>query len=186
MTIPVHVLGISGSLRQNSYNTALLHAASELLPDGMSLKIADISQIPLYNADLEVPSAVKDFKAEIAAADALLIATPEYNLSIPGVLKNAIDWASHPARQSPLNDKPVALMGAGGRVGTSHAQFHLRQVLTHTNSHPLNRPQVAIQRAGDKFDAHGRLVDEDARQAIRLLLEALYSWTVRLGMKAQV
>src|ERR1041385_5026992 len=100
MTTEVRVLGISGSLRKASYNTSLLHAAAEMLPEGMTLDIADLSQIPLYNSDLEeinTPHAVKDFKAAMTAADALLIATPEYNVSIPGVLKNAIDWASHPS-----------------------------------------------------------------------------------------
>ncbi len=140
--------------------------------------------IPFYDEDLNVdggPEPVKAFKARIAAADALLIATPEYNYSIPGVLKNAIDWASRPAKDSPLNEKPIAIMGAGGIMGTSRAQMHLRQVAVYTNMHALNRPEVEIQRAWEKFDQNGNLTDETVRQSVHSLLVALAAWTRRLN-----
>jgi chromate reductase len=183
MTTPIHILGISGSLRRASWNTGLLHAAGELLPEGMSLEIADLADIPLYNQDHDGPNApdtVKQLKARIRAADALLIATPEYNGSIPGVLKNAIDWASRPMSDSALSGKPLAIMGAGGMSGTIRAQLALRQLSAAINTLIINRPQVQIMRAWEKFDAEGKLTDEQARQEIRALLEALAAWTRRL------
>lgn len=180
----VHVLGFSGSLRQGSYNTGLLRAAQELLPDGMTVEVFDIAPIPLYNGDVEsrgFPAPVVQFKERIAAADALLIAAPEYNYSIPGVLKNAIDWVSRPPDKSPLNGKPVALMGASiGTMGTARSQYHLRQVCVFTNMLPLNRPEVFVARAHEKFDPQGRLVDESTRKYVRKLLEALADWTLTL------
>jgi chromate reductase len=183
MTNPIHVLGIAGSLRKASVNKGMLRAAADVLPDGMLLETFDLAPIPLYNGDVDAagtPEAVRHFKARIAAADALLIATPEYNYSIPGVLKNAIDWASRPPKESPLNGKPLAIMGAGGAAGTTRAQLHLRQVAVFTNMLPLNKPEVAIQRAWEKFDADGNLTDEPSREAIRALLQALLAWTSRL------
>jgi len=182
MPTPVHVLGFSGSLRKASYNTGLLRVAAERLPDDMTLEIFDLAPIPPFNQDLEAnpPEAVRRFKERIAAADALLIATPEYNYSIPGVLKNAIDWASRPPRESPLNDKPLAIMGAGGQYGTVRAQLHLRHVAVYTNIHPLNKPEVMITRAWEKFDADGNLTDEASKKAIGDLLVALGAWTRRL------
>ena len=183
MTTPIHVLGISGSLRRASWNTGLLYAAGDLLPEGMALEIADLADIPLYNQDHDgplAPEAVKHFKARIRAADALLIATPEYNGSIPGVLKNAIDWASRPMNDSPLSGKPLAIMGAGGMGGTIRAQLALRHLSTAINTLIINRPQVQIMRSWEKFDAEGKLTDEQARQEIRALLEALAAWTRRL------
>jgi chromate reductase len=155
-----------------------------MLPESMSLEIFDLSPIPLYNGDVEatgIPEPVQNFKARIAAADALLIATPEYNYSIPGVLKNAIDWASRPPKDSPLNGKPVAIMGAsGGPGGTIRAQMHLRHVFVFTNMLPLNKPEVRVMRAAEKFDAEGRLTDEATRKEVRALLEALAAWTRQL------
>jgi chromate reductase len=183
MTDRIHVLGFSGSLRKGSYNTGLLRAAAELLPTGMTLETFDLAPLPLFNEDVlaaGAPQPVQQFKARIATADALLIATPEYNYSIPGVLKNAIDWASRPLADSPLNGKPLAIMGAGGMYGTVRAQIHLRQVAVFTNMLPLNKPEVMIQRARDKFDANGNLTDEHSREQIRALLEALAAWTRRL------
>ncbi len=184
MVSSVHVLGISGSLRKFSYNAGLLRAASELLPEGMTLEVFDLAPIPLFNQDLtdsgNIPEPVQQFKARIAAADALLIATPEYNYSMPGVLKNAIDWASRPLQGSPLDGKPLAMMGAGGGMGTSRAQHHLRQIAVFTNMLPLNKPEVTVQRAFEKFDAQGHLTDEPTRQQVRALLEALVAWTRRL------
>jgi chromate reductase len=184
--IRIHVLAISGSLRRNSYNTGLLRAASELLPEGMTLETFDISRIPLYNDDVRAagfPEPVQEFRDRIAAADALLIATPEYNFSMPGVLKNAIDWASRPPNP-PLNGKPVAMMGAStGNFGTVRAQMHLRQVCVYTNMFPLNKPEVLVMRAQEKFNPDGRLVDETTRGFIRDLLVALTEWTLRLRNK---
>ena len=179
----VRLLGVSGSLRKGSYNTALLRAASELLPEGMTLEIFDLSSIPLYNDDVRAlgfPKPVQEFRDRIAAADALLIATPEYNFSIPGVLKNAIDWASRPP-DPPLNGRPVGIMGAStGNFGTVRAQMHLRQVCVFCNMFPLNKPEVLVMRAKEKFDANGRLIDETARGFIRDMLLALADWTRRL------
>jgi chromate reductase len=175
-------LGFAGSLRQGSYNRAALRAAVELAPDGMAIEEFDLGAIPLYNADVEtagVPEPVQQFKDRIAVADALLIVTPEYLYSVPGVLKNALDWASRPAKTTPLRRKPIALMGAGGPFGTVRAQYHLRQILLHSDSLVLGQPEVYIPRAREKFDADGRLVDEPSRQAIRALLEGLMQW-VRL------
>lgn len=183
MTTPVHVLGISGSLRAASYNTGLLRAAAEVLPAATTLEIFDLAPIPLYNGDVDAsgqPDAVQQLKARIAAADALLIATPEYNHSIPGVLKNALDWASRPPSSSPLAGKPLAVMGAGGRFGTVRAQMHLRQIAPSMGMLLLTRPDVLVMRAWEKFDASGRLVDQETREQVRALVEALVIWTRRL------
>lgn len=179
MSNPIHVIGISGSLRQGSYNTGLLYAAADLLPDLVRLEIFDLSSIPLFNQDNELnsPEPVHRLKAHITAADAVLIATPEYNHSFPGVLKNALDWVSRPQKESPLSGKPGAIMGAGGRFGTVRAQIHLRQVLLHLNVLLLSRPEVMISYASEKFNADGRLTDEETRQQLKALLEALAAWT---------
>lgn len=174
----IHVLGFSGSLRQESYNTALLRAAGELLPDSMTLETFDLAPIPLYNEDVRregFPVGVRQFRERIAQADALLIATPEYNLSISGVLKNAIDWASRPDDGfRPLDGKPVAIMGATtGAFGTSRAQTDLRGILFHTNCHVVNKPEVLLMKAKEKFDADLRLTDEASRGFLRDLLVAL-------------
>jgi chromate reductase len=183
MSSHIHIVGISGSLRRASWNSGLLRAAGELLPEGMSLEILDLADIPLYNQDHDGPhasAAVTRFRERIRAADALLFATPEYNASIPGVLKNAIDWASRPMSDSSLSGKPLAIMGAGGQSGTNRAQLHLRSISGAINTLTLNRPQVQIIRAWEKFDAEGNLTDEQARQDVRALLEALAAWTRRL------
>jgi chromate reductase len=182
----IHVLGISGSLRKNSYNTALLRAAAELLPQGMSQETCDLSNIPSYNDDLRAlgyPKPVKEFRDRIATANALLIATPEYNYSVPGVLKNAIDWASRPP-DPPLDAKPLAIMGAStGNFGTVRAQTHLRQVCVSANMFPLNKPEVLVAHAQEKFDANGRLVDETTCGFLRDLLVALADWTRLLSIE---
>jgi chromate reductase, NAD(P)H dehydrogenase (quinone) len=179
-------LGISGSLRKASFNTSLLRVAAELAPADVAVTIYDLGDIPLYNGDDEgsdglLPAAVVAFRQAIAAADALLIATPEYNYSVPGVLKNAIDWASRSAKGAPLNDKPAALLGAGGMSGTMRAQFHLRQILVHNNVHVLNKPEVYVARAWEKFDQAGNLSDPQARQQVQSLVESLAAWTRRLS-----
>lgn len=183
MPIPVHVLGFSGSLRKGSYNSGLLRAAAELLPSGMTLEVYDLQPLPFFNQDVETagfPDVVQQFKNRIAAADALLIATPEYNYSLPAVLKNAIDWASRPIQTTPLNNKPLAIMGAGGAFGTTRAQLHLRQIAVYCNLLALNKPEVRIVRAWEKFDDNGNLHDEPTRRELRALLEALLAWTRRL------
>lgn len=180
------VLGIAGSLRAGSYNRGLLRAAIEVAPAGVELRIFDsLAAIPPYNADVEAkgdPEPVAAFKAAIAAADALLIATPEYNYGVPGVLKNAIDWASRPPGKSVLNRKPAAIMGATpGGTGTARAQLALRQSFVFTETYVLLRPEVLVARAQEKFDAEGRLTDEPTRRFVGQLLEALVAWTGRLG-----
>ncbi|MBU0496197.1 MAG: NAD(P)H-dependent oxidoreductase [Chloroflexi bacterium] len=180
----LQVLGIAGSLRQGSYNRALLRAAQELAPAGMTITVLDLAPIPLYNADVQAlgdPAPVVALKTAIRLADALLIATPEYNYSIPGVLKNAIDWASRPPAESPLRGKPLGIMGAStGSFGTVRAQLHLRQVCVFTQMLQLAKPEVLVTRARAKFDAEGQLADEDTREHVRRLLEALAEWTRRL------
>jgi chromate reductase, NAD(P)H dehydrogenase (quinone) len=180
---PLHVLGFSGSLRKASYNTALLRAATELMPPDMTLEIFDLSPLPMFNQDAEkpFPEAVVEFRTRLAQADALLIATPEYNSSLSGALKNAIDWASR-SPQPPLNGKPVAIIGAStGNFGTIRAQLHLRQVLTHVGALPLGKPEVLVARAEQVFNAEGKLVDEAARGFLRDLLAALVVWTRKLS-----
>jgi chromate reductase len=177
------ILGLAGSLRKGSYNKALLRAAAELVPKGAKLEIFDIEGIPLYNQDLEyeMPAKVKEFKAKIRSADAILVATPEYNYSIPGVLKNAIDWASRPPGDNSFEGKPVAVMSASiGMLGGARAQYHLRQVFVTLNMHPINKPEVIVPFAKDKFDENGQLKDDTTRTRIRELLENLVAWTKKL------
>jgi chromate reductase len=181
----IKVLGIVGSLRKESFNRKLLQAALELAPEGIELEIAEITGIPLFNEDVleeGVPEEVRLFKERVAGADALLIATPEYNWSVPGPLKNAIDWVSRPIATSPLQGKPAAIMGAStGPFGTVRVQLHLRQVFAYTNTYLLPQPQVLVNMAEQKFDGEGKLTDEATRQHVRKLLEALEAWTRRLG-----
>lgn len=173
-------LGISGSLRAGSYNSAALRAAVGLVPEGVRLETADISGVPLYNEDVKVvriPDAIEDLRSRIERADALLIVTPEYNYSIPGVLKNTIDWLSRTSRQ-PFNRKPAAIMGASpGLLGTARCQYHLRQVLGALNALLLNKPEVMIASAEGKFDGEGNLTDAATRSHVAKLLQALADWT---------
>src|SRR4030043_1843890 len=155
MNKKVKVLGFAGSLRKDSYNKMLLNAALELKPDNVELETFDLEGIPPFNQDYEEqpPKRVKEFKEKIKAADAILIATPEYNYSIPGVLKNAIDWVSRPYGDNAFDDKPVAIMGASiGMLGTARAQYHLRQSCVFLNMPPLNRPEVMVPFAHKKID----------------------------------
>ena len=179
----VNILGFAGSLRKDSYNRSLLRAALELLPKNARLEIFDLDGIPPFNQDLEnQPSEkVKEFKAKIRAADAILIATPEYNYSIPGVLKNAIDCASRPYGDNAFEHKPVAIMGASpGRIGTARAQYHLRQCFVFLTCFALNQPEVMVSSAQEKIDKEGRVTDQKTREKIRELLESLVAWTKRL------
>ena len=177
----VRIAGLTGSLRKGSYNMAALKAAGELLPAGAELRILDPSPLPFLNEDVEaagVPAVVLAFKEELAAADALLISTPEYNYSIPPVLKNALDWASR-GELLPLEGKPLAIMSASpGMLGGVRAQFQLRQMCAALDLRPLNRPEVMIGGAHKKFDQEGRLVDELTAKFIGKLLAALVD-TVR-------
>jgi len=176
MNNPMTILGIAGSLRKLSYNRAALRAAQELVPNGAKIEIFDLDGIPVFNQDEEkqVPVKVTELKARVRAADAILFVTPEYNYSIPGVLKNAIDWASRPYGDNAWDDKPVAVMGASvGFAGTARAQYHLRQVFVYLNMHALNKPEVMIANAHERFDENGNLKDEKTKQHIRQLLESL-------------
>ena len=183
MAEQLKVLGISGSLRQASFNTAALRAAQELAPDGMTIDILSIAGIPLYDEDERAkgfPAPVQALRDAIKGADAVLLSTPEYNNSFSGVLKNAIDWASRPPEQ-PFDGKPIAIMGAsGGTLGTARAQYQLRQVFIFMNGHVLNKPEVMIGGAGTRFDADGKLIDEATRGFVKAQLEALRDWTLRL------
>jgi chromate reductase len=174
------VAAFAGSLRAGSYNRALLRAAIETAPEGLTIEIVDIAAIPLYDADLEavgMPEPVAALKRAIAAADGLLIATPEYNHGVPGVTKNAIDWASRPPRESPLDRKPVGIVGASpGMVGTARGQSQLRQAFEFTNSYCMPQPQVLVARAHEKFDADGRLIDEKTREHLARFLIAFADW----------
>ncbi len=178
----LRILGIPGTVSAKAYNRFLLQAAQELAPDHIEVEIFDLSPVPIYNADLiDVPVGVLGLKNAIERSDALLFATPEYNHSIPGVLKNAIDWASWPTVDSPLYYKTAAIMGATvGLWGTVRAQDHLRQILAAARVHVVLRPEVFVSRAQEKFDAEGKLVDETTQGFVRMLLDSLAEWTLRL------
>ncbi|SRR6266851_1559243 len=180
------VLAMCGSLRKGSYNMAALRTAIAQKPPGMTIEVADISQIPLYNEDVRqqgFPPPVETLRHQIAAADALLFACPEYNYSMSGVLKNAIDWASRPPDQ-PFAGKPCAIIGAAaGMAGTARSQYDLRRSCVFLDMHPLNKPEIFIGQAQSKFDADGNLLDETARNLLRDMLVALVGWTRLIGKK---
>jgi chromate reductase len=180
----IRVAGIVGSLREGSLNKGLLHAAVELAPAGMEINIyARLGDIPPYNDDVFQkgdPPAVADFKAFIGGADALLVSTPEYNYGVPGVLKNAIDWASRPAGKSVLNRKPAAIMGCSpGLGGTIRVQHAIRQSFVFTETYAMLQPEIKIPSAAPLFDASGKLTDETTRQYLRKFLEAFAGWITR-------
>jgi chromate reductase len=179
----LRILGFAGSLRKDSYNRKLLHAAEQLVPTDATLETFDLDGIPVFNQDFEnnPPQKVKEFKAKIKEADALLIVTPEYNYSIPGGLKNAIDWASRPFGDNSFDNKPVALASAsGGMLGGARAQYHLRQCFVFLNMHPVNKPEVFVTFAPQKFGQDGKLLDEDARKFLQQLIENLVALTRKL------
>ena len=183
MDTKLKILGFAGSLRAGSYNKSLLRAAANLMPEDTNLEIFDIDGIPAFNQDTEnnMPEKVKDFKSKIREADAILIATPEYNYSVPGVLKNAIDFATRPYGDNPFNEKPVAIMSASvGMLGGARAQYHLRQIFVYLNMHPINGPEVIVPFAQNKFDTSGNLVDENTQMFVRQLLQNLVNWTRKL------
>ncbi len=186
MQKPFTILGIAGSLRRQSYNRSALRAAQQLAPDGVSLATYDLKDIPGFNEDEEQnpPSSVVELRKQIRAADAILFVTPEYNYSIPGVLKNAIDWASRPYGQGAWDGKPAAIMGASvGMFGSARAQYHLRQVCINLGLHVMNQPELMITNASQRFDAEGNLTDESTKKHIRKLLEGLVGWAQRLQEK---
>jgi chromate reductase len=177
---PLRILGIAGSLREHSYNRALLEAAREVAPPGVTIEIYErLGDIPPYNEDVRErgePEPVRALKAKIREADALLIASPEFNYSVPGVLKNAVDWASRPPQDSPLRRKPVAIMGAAtGNFGTVRGQLALRQILEGTKSLVMPEPELLVFRAAERFE-HDRLIDPETRNMLRALIESLAEW----------
>jgi len=180
----ISILAILGSLRRGSYNRGALRAAHEVLPAGATLEDFTLEDIPSFNQDDEThpPERIVLLKSKIAAADAVLIATPEYNFAVPGVLKNAIDWSSRPEKPTVWKGKPIGLMGAsGGALGTARAQFHLRQSFVYLDAYPLNAPEVLIGNAQQRFDANSNLIDDASRQLIAKLLAALILWTRQLA-----
>jgi chromate reductase len=180
---PLRILGIAGSLRRQSFNRAALRAAQQLAPQGSEIEIFELDGIPPYNQDEDAnpPERVRLLKERARAADAILFVTPEYNYSIPGVLKNAIDWASRPYGDNAWMGKPVAVMGATiGGLGTSRAQYHLRQCFVFLNMYPVNQPEVMISNAPQSFDEQGNLKDEKTKELIGKLLAALVAWTRQL------
>ncbi|MGC8479743.1 MAG: NADPH-dependent FMN reductase [Candidatus Micrarchaeia archaeon] len=172
----IKILGIVGSLRLDSFNKALMNYAKSAVPKDAELDIADISKIPLFNQDLEhqVPDSVTEFKAKIKNSDAILFATPEYNYSVPGVLKNAIDWASRPYGDNSFDGKVAGIISASGSMlGGSRAQYHLRQIFVFLNIHAVNRPEVMIPFVNEKIDENGNITDEKVKKKIEELLEVL-------------
>jgi chromate reductase len=185
----IRILGIAGSLRRDSYNRATLRAATELAPAGASIETFELDGFPGFNQDDEQnpPAKVVELKRRIREADAVLFVTPEYNYSVPGVLKNAIDWASRPYGDSAWNGKPAAIMGASiGAIGTARAQYHLRQMMVFLNMFPVNQPEVMIGNASERFDAAGNLTDDATKEFIRQLLQNLVDWTRRISQERPV
>ena len=177
------IVAFAGSLRRGSFNRALLHAAQDLAPDAMEIELIEIGELPFYNADIEAqgdPPSVAAYKASIGEADGIIIATPEYNDGIPGVLTTAIDWGSRLPGRAPLSAKPVALMGASpGRIGTARAQLHLRQLLSHVHARTLPPPELLIGSAHQHFDKTLRLTDESTRDILAKLLQRFGRWIAR-------
>jgi chromate reductase, NAD(P)H dehydrogenase (quinone) len=179
----LRVIGVAGSLRAGSYNRALLRAAQEMAPDALRIEVADLIDLPMFNADVDArgtPASVTELRILIRDADALLLVTPEYNHGVPGVLKNAIDWLSQPLRGNVLEGKPTAIMGAStGLAGTARAQSQLRQSFVLTNTPVMLQPEVLVGRAQERFDTGGRLTDEPTRRFLGLFLDQFAAWLVR-------
>jgi chromate reductase len=173
--------GVGGTLRQGSFSKALLLEAQKLAPEGVVIEITETGDFPLYNPDIPMPDSVKAFKKNIKEADAILFSTAEYNYSIPGALKNAIDWASRPYGDNSWEDKPVAIMSESiGMLGGVRAQAHLRQMLLPINMHPLNKPEFMVGNIAEKFDEQGNLTDTHTKEKIKELLQALVIWAERI------
>ncbi len=172
----MNIVAISGSLRKDSFNTALLRAMQKLAPEGMEIKIADIGDLPLYNSDAEAafPAAAQALKDAIETADGVIIATPEYNRSIPGVLKNAIDWASRPWGKNSFAGKPVITAGvSSGKIGTAVAQSHLRQIMNYLDARVIGQPEIYLGPAQGVFDSEGNITDESVKELLAKALETL-------------
>ncbi len=188
MTAPYRILGIAGSLRAKSFNRALLRHAQKNAPASLAIEIHDLASVPLLDQDVEAkgyPEAVAKLQAAVGAADGVLIATPEYNSGIPGVLKNALDWMSRPPGKATCTGKPVAVMGTSpGMGGTLRVQVVMRPVLSGMGMLQMAGPDVAVPSAGSAFDAEGNLVDERARAALAKALDAFAAWIGRLQPKA--
>jgi chromate reductase len=182
-----NVLGFAGSLRRASYNKGLVRAAAEVAPMGIVVRVFDLADIPLYNQDVEDagdPPAVASFKSAIRHADALLVATPEYNHGTSGVLKNAIDWASRPRVTSPLKDKPVAVMGASpGRGSTARAQAQLREAFVFTGACVMPQPELLVSAAASHFDDDGNVTDPELRERLEEFIVALRAWSSRIQIR---
>jgi len=175
------ILGVGGTLRKGSFSKALLLEAQKLAPEGVVIEITETEDFPLYNPDIPLPDNVQKFKKDIEEADAILFSTAEYNYSIPGSLKNAIDWASRPYGDNSWEGKPAAIMSESiGMLGGVKAQYHLRQMMLFIDIHPLNKPEVIVANAAEKFDKQGNLTDEHTKEKIKELLEALVEWTKKL------
>jgi len=175
---PIQILGICGSLRKDSTNMGLLHYAQQQAPRGVEITIAELAEVPFYNADIsEKPAAVINLLRAIEQADALLLACPEYNYSLAPALKNALDWASREADNRLLAGKPAAILGSGGGMGTSRAQYHLRQVCVFLDLHLLNKPEVFCNAFAGNFNETGTLVGEKIQQQVNEQLAALVRWT---------
>jgi len=178
----LHLLGICGSLRQASANRGLLRAAQAVLPDNVTMDIAELGDVPFYNSDLQTkPESVKRLLAQIESAQGLVLASPEYNYSIAPALKNALDWASREPDNRLLSGKTVAIVGAGGGMGTSRSQYHLRQVCVCLNLHVLNKPEFFASAFGGNFDEGGDLLSEPLREQLAAQMVALVDWTRRLA-----
>ena len=178
----VSIFGFAGSLRLGSYNKMLLKTAQELSPENVKIEIFDLEGIPIFNQDFENKpnDKLKIFKEKIKASDGLLIVTPEYNYSVPGVLKNVIDAASRPSGTNPFEGKPIGIMGASiGMIGTARAQYHLRQSMVFLNAYIMNRPEIMVSFAENKFDQTGRLTDEVTRQKVKEFMVALLQWIIK-------
>ncbi len=180
----IKVLGFGGSLRKGSYSRALLHVAAESAPEGVEVELWErLAEVPPFNQDAEraPPSVILDFKTRIKTADAILIATPEYNYSIPGYLKNAMDWASRPYGDNAFADKPVAILSSStGSLGGARAQYHIRQCFVFLEMHPINMPECIVSHVGEKMGEDGRLNDQKTREKITEVLEALAAYTRRI------
>lgn len=187
MSKKIKILGIGGSLRKGSYNKALLRAAVALAPENAEVEIFEkLGDIPLFNQDEEsnLPDVVKEFKEKIRSSDAILFVTPEYNYSIPGFLKNAIDWASRPYGDNSWSGKPAAIMSSSsGMISGSRAQYHLRQIFVYLNIFPLNRPEIMVPQVQDKIDEQGDLIDKHTKEKIAELLQILVEWTTKIQGK---
>lgn len=179
----MNIVGIGGSLRKGSYSSALLRAFASMAPKNVTFEILSLAEFPLYNADIEenMPQAVKDVKAKIKAADGIVFATPEYNYSTSGVLKNALDWISRPHGDNSLQDKPVALMSTSpGMLGGSRAFYHMQQFFSYLECHPINRPEIIVPMIKEKLDTEGNLTDQKTKEKLQEMWGAFPKWIERL------